>query len=64
MGSGNEYDTVHVSIPVAESPVYLIQLLDSVFQDHVYKLEVRMCHILNLWNRLYRYNHQGQHYHN
>ena len=34
------------------------------FQDQVYLLEVRTCHILNLGNRLYSYNHQGQYDHN
>ena len=30
----------------------------------IYLPEVRTCHILNFGNRLYRYNHQGQHDHN
>ena len=36
----------------------------NLFSDHLYLLVVRMYHILKLGNRLYTYNHQGQHEHN
>ena len=51
---------------LTESPLmYLPHSISGIcFRDHVYLLKVRMCHILNLGNMLYRYNHQDQHDHN